>query len=229
MVLKRCGRKRCAIFVKSRFTQGNPADRQSGRFAKPPKGPAASISRSFLLAQGFANGVPNDRLTRNANGSPGSSIRSARKRAVTRCPCGELHIETVDTNGWRTQETQPLRRIRIRDPWGHRSRGQVPQSRFCEEGWRAVKPYVREKKMNYRVVLGTDKVATRYGGIDALPTTLLIESERANCRRACWPRWKGHLRAAGQQAARGSGHSRPESFRVMRSSRLSPSRSVLPG
>jgi cytochrome c biogenesis protein CcmG/thiol:disulfide interchange protein DsbE len=44
-----------------------------------------------------------------------------------------------------------------------------------EDGWQAVRPYMREKNVNYRVVLGTDEVARRYGGIESLPTTLLID------------------------------------------------------
>jgi peroxiredoxin len=46
-----------------------------------------------------------------------------------------------------------------------------------EDGWDAIKPYVRERKMNYRVLLGDDKVSASYGGLDALPTTLLIDRE----------------------------------------------------
>jgi cytochrome c biogenesis protein CcmG/thiol:disulfide interchange protein DsbE len=44
-----------------------------------------------------------------------------------------------------------------------------------EDGWAAIKPYVRDRKMNYRVLLGNDQVSASYGGLDALPTTLLID------------------------------------------------------
>ena len=46
-----------------------------------------------------------------------------------------------------------------------------------EDGWAVIKPYVRDRKMNYRILLGDDKVSTSYGGLDALPTTLLIDRE----------------------------------------------------
>lgn len=46
-----------------------------------------------------------------------------------------------------------------------------------DDGWAAVKPYIAEKKMNYRVVMGNDSVATAYGGIDSLPTTFVIDQE----------------------------------------------------
>jgi cytochrome c biogenesis protein CcmG/thiol:disulfide interchange protein DsbE len=44
-----------------------------------------------------------------------------------------------------------------------------------EDGWAAVKPYVQKMQMNYRVLLGNDDVSTAYGGLDSLPTTLLID------------------------------------------------------
>jgi peroxiredoxin len=46
-----------------------------------------------------------------------------------------------------------------------------------EEGWETVKPYVAERKIGYRMVIGTEEVSTRYGGIDSLPTTFLIDRE----------------------------------------------------
>ena len=46
-----------------------------------------------------------------------------------------------------------------------------------DEGWEAVKPYIEQHKINYRVVLGNDSVADQYGGVDALPTTFLIDRE----------------------------------------------------
>jgi peroxiredoxin len=46
-----------------------------------------------------------------------------------------------------------------------------------DDGWAAVKPYVADRKFNYRVVLGNDSVAAAYGGVDALPTTFVINQE----------------------------------------------------
>jgi peroxiredoxin len=43
-----------------------------------------------------------------------------------------------------------------------------------EDGWKAINPYVAEHKINYPVVLGNEEVNELYGGIEALPTTLLI-------------------------------------------------------
>lgn len=46
-----------------------------------------------------------------------------------------------------------------------------------EEGWKMVKPYVAEHKMNYRVLLGNDSVTELYGGVDSLPTTFIIDRD----------------------------------------------------
>ena len=46
-----------------------------------------------------------------------------------------------------------------------------------EDGWSAVKPYLVQMKVNYRVLLGNDQVGTMYGGVDSLPTTFLIDRQ----------------------------------------------------
>ena len=46
-----------------------------------------------------------------------------------------------------------------------------------EDGWDAVKPYIADQKVNYRVVLGDDTVGNLYGGIESLPTTFLIDQD----------------------------------------------------
>ncbi len=46
-----------------------------------------------------------------------------------------------------------------------------------EDGWPAVKPFIAEHKMNYRVLLGDDTVSQLYGGLDSLPTTFIIDRD----------------------------------------------------
>jgi cytochrome c biogenesis protein CcmG/thiol:disulfide interchange protein DsbE len=46
-----------------------------------------------------------------------------------------------------------------------------------DDGWKVVKPYITEHKLNYRVLLGNDTVSQLYGGLDALPTTYIIDKE----------------------------------------------------
>lgn len=44
-----------------------------------------------------------------------------------------------------------------------------------DDGWKAITPFVQRKKINYRVVLGDDKTGDQYGGLEALPTTFVID------------------------------------------------------
>ena len=44
-----------------------------------------------------------------------------------------------------------------------------------DEGWEVVKPFLSKLAVNYRVVMGNDTTAATYGGVDALPTTFLID------------------------------------------------------
>ena len=55
-----------------------------------------------------------------------------------------------------------------------------------DEGWEAVKPFLAEMNVNYRVVIGNDARRKAYGGVDALPTTFLIDGRenRRGPRRA---------------------------------------------
>jgi peroxiredoxin len=44
-----------------------------------------------------------------------------------------------------------------------------------DEGWEVVKPFLSNLSVNYRVIMGNDATASLYGGVDALPTTFLID------------------------------------------------------
>lgn len=46
-----------------------------------------------------------------------------------------------------------------------------------DEGWQAVRPFVSEEGINYRVLLANDSIGELYGGIDSLPTTFVIDRE----------------------------------------------------
>ena len=46
-----------------------------------------------------------------------------------------------------------------------------------EDGWKSVKPFLEERKLNYPVVIGNQDLASRYGGLPALPMTLLIDRD----------------------------------------------------
>ncbi len=46
-----------------------------------------------------------------------------------------------------------------------------------EDGWATVKPFLEWARVNYRVLMGDDRVAMLYGGVDSLPTTFLIDRD----------------------------------------------------
>jgi cytochrome c biogenesis protein CcmG/thiol:disulfide interchange protein DsbE len=46
-----------------------------------------------------------------------------------------------------------------------------------DDGWKSVKPYLAEKKIDYTVVVGDDAVSKAYGGVNSLPTTFMIDRD----------------------------------------------------
>jgi peroxiredoxin len=44
------------------------------------------------------------------------------------------------------------------------------------DGWKSVRPYLKEKNVNYSTVIGNEELAKRYG-VEAMPVTLLIDRE----------------------------------------------------
>jgi len=46
-----------------------------------------------------------------------------------------------------------------------------------DEGWDAVKPWLAKNQVNYRMLVGDDKVAQAYGGVESLPTTFVLDQD----------------------------------------------------
>jgi thiol-disulfide isomerase/thioredoxin len=46
-----------------------------------------------------------------------------------------------------------------------------------EDGWKSVRPFIESHKINYRVAIGNDALAKKYGGVASLPATLLISAD----------------------------------------------------
>ena len=46
-----------------------------------------------------------------------------------------------------------------------------------EDGWKAVKPFLSQTGINYPVMVGDDRLAELYGGLDSLPSTFLIDRQ----------------------------------------------------
>jgi cytochrome c biogenesis protein CcmG/thiol:disulfide interchange protein DsbE len=46
-----------------------------------------------------------------------------------------------------------------------------------QDGWKPVKPFIERYKSTYPVVVGDGSLAEAYGGIDAIPTTFVIDKK----------------------------------------------------
>jgi len=46
-----------------------------------------------------------------------------------------------------------------------------------EDGWGVVRPFLADLGVNYRTLLGTDMVAEQFGGVEALPTSFVIDRQ----------------------------------------------------
>ena len=46
-----------------------------------------------------------------------------------------------------------------------------------EDGWKAVKPFLSQTGINYPVMVGDDRLAELYGGVDSLPSSFLIDRQ----------------------------------------------------
>ncbi len=46
-----------------------------------------------------------------------------------------------------------------------------------DQGWSVVKPYADARQINYPVVVGNDRISDLFGGLNAVPTTLIIDRQ----------------------------------------------------
>lgn len=89
----------------------------------------------------------------------------------------DFHGKTVLLDFWATD----CGGCRVEIPWfiefqqRYRERGLVVLGLSLDDaGWKVVKPFIEEQKINYPVMIATDEVTNRYH-VESMPTTLIID------------------------------------------------------
>jgi peroxiredoxin len=114
---------------------------------------------------------------RERNRAPNFSLKDANGKTVQ---LADYRGKVVLLNFWATW-CEPCK---IEIPWfvefERRHKGQgfaVVGVSMDEDGWQAVKPFISDLGINYRILLGDDSVSQLYGGVEALPTSFLIDRD----------------------------------------------------
>ena len=139
----------------------------------------AAMVAALMLPSCSAPPKPASRLKAESSRKPAPnfSLKDADGRLVQ---LSDFRGKVVLLNFWATW-CDPCR---IEIPWfveferQHKGQGfAVVGVSMDEDGWQAIKPFVSEAGINYRVLLGNDTVSDLYGGIDSLPTSFVIDRE----------------------------------------------------
>ncbi len=132
----------------------------------------------LMAAQGLANPRPvqaSVKSEKDRKPAPDFTLNDAAGKPVK---LSDLRGKLVLLNFWATW----CGGCKVEIPWfmefqqTYRDRGlEVLGVSFDEDGWKAVKPYIEQKKVNYRMMIGNESLAALYGGVEALPVTFLID------------------------------------------------------
>ena len=145
-------------------------------------GPALALAATVVLSSctgtsSSASSAAQEKQSSNRKLAPDFTLSDANGQSVK---LSDYRGKVVLLNFWATW----CGPCQIEIPWfvefeqQFKSKGfEVVGVSMDEDGWKAVKPYIAEKHMNYRILLGDETVSQLYGGLDALPTTFLIDRD----------------------------------------------------
>ena len=137
----------------------------------------AAFSVSKSTSASTQKNVAKTKAAQNRKPAPDFTLTDAAGSKVT---LSDLRGKVVLLNYWATWCGPCV----IEIPWfqefeqQYKSKGfEVVGVSMDEDGWSAIKPFIAEHKVNYRILLGNDSVSQLYGGLDSLPTTFIIDRE----------------------------------------------------
>jgi Peroxiredoxin len=146
---------------------------------------SATFGLALVAALAFSSGCSRTRSVQEENAKPTGAREPAQDFALKDADGKTVRLsdyrgKVVLLNFWATW----CGPCKIEIPWfmdferRHKDKGfAVIGVSMDDDGWDAVKPYVSRMGINYRMLMGNDEVARAFGGVEALPTTFLIDRE----------------------------------------------------